>query len=309
MDENPETQLSLDTHALWMAAPAAMAVVAADGAIRLANEAFASLTGQSSSAHVQFAAVFDPRDHMSADGFLRGGTTTLRARLSNSLREVELVGKSVGDAGDMLILVRDDQERSRLDQGRRNLTHELSHRTKNLLTVVQVLARQIAPSAEGNFESAFSARLAGLAASHDLLAESAWNGADLHALVRAQVRASGWSARTLFAEGPVLKLKSAVVQNFGMALFEMASFAGAGGIGGASVGDILWSLDDDRFVFEWRCRMDARPMSSFGRSVICDMLSYALSGDSSLANEEKSVVWRLSAPGSCFERSLNVAAG
>jgi hypothetical protein len=67
--------------------------------------------------------------------------------------------------------------------------HELSHRSKNLLTVIQSMARQVARQADNlkDFDAAFSARLRAFADTHDLLVTRGWRGMDIRDLVRTQL--------------------------------------------------------------------------------------------------------------------------
>ena len=69
--------------------------------------------------------------------------------------------------------------------------HEISHRSKNLLMVIQSIARRTARTAGSmeEFERRFERRLQGLAASHDVLVSKNWQGAPLADLVRQQLAA------------------------------------------------------------------------------------------------------------------------
>jgi hypothetical protein len=69
------------------------------------------------------------------------------------------------------------------------LMHELSHRSKNLLAVIQSISRRTArtTSTMEEFESRFGRRLQGLAASHDVLVRNSWQGAPLGDLLRQQL--------------------------------------------------------------------------------------------------------------------------
>ncbi|MBO0755171.1 MAG: PAS domain-containing protein, partial [Bradyrhizobiaceae bacterium] len=71
----------------------------------------------------------------------------------------------------------------------RLLMRELTHRSKNLLAVIQAMANQTARSAVSvdAFVEQFSARLQALATSHDLLVQESWYGASLYDLVRSQM--------------------------------------------------------------------------------------------------------------------------
>ena len=71
----------------------------------------------------------------------------------------------------------------------RLLMREVTHRSKNLLTVIQAIMRQTATNSGSiaDFETRFSARLQSLAGSHDLLVQEDWQGASMRELVRSQL--------------------------------------------------------------------------------------------------------------------------
>src|SRR5262249_36227926 len=80
----------------------------------------------------------------------------------------------------------DGTERKEGEAQLRLLLRELTHRSQNLLAVIQAMARQTARhtgSVEG-FLDQFSSRLQALAASHDLLVRESWYGASVNELVR-----------------------------------------------------------------------------------------------------------------------------
>src|SRR5262249_12677353 len=58
----------------------------------------------------------------------------------------------------------------------RQLLKEMAHRSKNLLNVVQAIARQTAAASPEEFMPRFSERIQTLAASHDLLVKNQWQG-------------------------------------------------------------------------------------------------------------------------------------
>jgi len=71
----------------------------------------------------------------------------------------------------------------------RLLMREISHRSKNLLAIIQAMARQTARHAGSidDFLNQFNARVQALARSHDLLVQQNWHGAGLHDLLRSQL--------------------------------------------------------------------------------------------------------------------------
>ncbi len=124
---------------------------------------------------------------------------------------------------------------------------ELSHRSKNLLAVVQAMARQTMQHSASyeDFEGRFMGRLHGLARSHDVLVRQDWTGATIRDLVGAQlapfVREDGTS---IDLDGEDLRLKPDAVQNLGFALFELGTNAVKYGALAAPAGTVTvrWEL-------------------------------------------------------------------
>jgi len=126
----------------------------------------------------------------------------------------------------------------------RLLMRELTHRSKNLLAVIQAMARQTATHTRSveDFLMQFSARLQALAASHDLLVEQSWHGVPLEELIRSQVgHYLGGDRLTL--RGPEVTVKPEAAQSLGLALHEMCTNA-------AKYGAL--SVPDGRVAIGWR---------------------------------------------------------
>src|SRR5262249_18579219 len=81
--------------------------------------------------------------------------------------------------------LREGESRQRL------LLTELTHRVRNILTVIQAIARHTLRGDQANKEllNRFEGRLAALASAHSLLVESNWKGAGLAELARQQLAA------------------------------------------------------------------------------------------------------------------------
>ena len=89
----------------------------------------------------------------------------------------------------------------------RSLIGEVNHRSRNLLTVAQSIARQSVRHGETalEFEQKYSRRLMALTASQDLLTERQWVGVAVESLVRVQTRSANQStARSIAISGPQL---------------------------------------------------------------------------------------------------------
>ncbi len=105
---------------------------------------------------------------------------------------------------------------------------ELTHRTKNLLSVVQAMSLQIAKTSPSldDFTTRFSARLQSLSGSHDLLVQQNWEGVSMADLARSQLGhyADAIGSRITLT-GPAVRLSPDAAQNIGMALHELSTNA------------------------------------------------------------------------------------
>ncbi len=188
----------------------------------------------------------------------------------------------------------------------RLLLRELTHRSKNLLAVIQAMARQTARhsgSIDG-FLSQFAARLQALASSHDLLVRESWRGASLRELVRSQL---GSDSQIAF-EGPEVALKPEAAQNLGLALHELA--INARKFGALSVPDgrvsIRWSLYDGgkdnsvelNWLEQFGPKVKARRKRGFGSVVIERNLARSLDAQVDLEFEPGGVRCRIVIPAS-----------
>lgn len=122
----------------------------------------------------------------------------------------------------------DITERKENEAHLRLLMRELTHRSKNLLAVIQAMARQTAHHV-GNVESfldRFGARLQALARSHDLLVQESWHGVSLADLIRSQLgHYLDRDKPQIFLDGPDVQLRPEAAQSLGLALHELATNA------------------------------------------------------------------------------------
>lgn len=203
----------------------------------------------------------------------------------------------------LLGAISDVSERKATEQHIRTLLSELAHRSKNLLTVIQVMARRsVSPGVPStDFVDSFIERLSGLAQSHDLLAREDWRGISMNELVTSQIGhlRTGASER-LVLEGPDVILTPVAAQNLGMAIHELSTNAvkyGALSVASGKV-RISWSLDKDdegnnRLQLSWveRGGPVVQPPSrrGFGRFVIEAIAARALNGTVDLRFEPEGV--------------------
>lgn len=103
-----------------------------------------------------------------------------------SVAPLRLSGEAIG--GSLVTLV-DLTERKATEKRQTLLMHELDHRVKNTLAMVlSICGRTIAGAADlEDFRLRFTRRIQALAATHNLLADAAWAGLDLAAVVHAEL--------------------------------------------------------------------------------------------------------------------------
>ncbi|MDP2121873.1 MAG: CHASE domain-containing protein [Hoeflea sp.] len=142
-------------------------------------------------------------------------------------------------------ILREETERALTE--RELLLQEMKHRIKNMIARVLAISRQTARASEGlpEFTQSFSARLQAMAASQDLLARTAWQGADLETLLVQELK-------QLFGDdpiddkfaGPKVELNESAAQAFGLAFHELATNAlkyGSARFPGGVL-DIAWTV-------------------------------------------------------------------
>ncbi|HEX7072679.1 MAG TPA: HWE histidine kinase domain-containing protein [Hyphomicrobiaceae bacterium] len=190
----------------------------------------------------------------------------------------------------------------------RFLLREVNHRAKNLLAVVQAVARQTAGENDPKvFAERFAARLSCLAACQDLLVRSNWRGVSAGELVRSQLaHFVGLVGTRILLDGPTLRLSAAAAQTIGMALHELATNAGKHGALSDAQGivEVTWNLagsdEAPEFVMCWHERNGPRvappERRGFGHTVIVRMVEHALDAAVSLEHDPAGLVWRMSAP-------------
>jgi two-component sensor histidine kinase len=203
----------------------------------------------------------------------------------------------------------DVTERKEGEAHLRLLLRELTHRSKNLLAVIQAMARQTARHAGSvdGFLNQFGARLQALAASHDILVRESWYGASMAELVRSQL-ASHINRGQVAFEGPEIGLKPEAAQNLGLALHELvinAAKFGALSVPGGRV-SINWGRqttgDENAVALDWReqfgPKVKPRRKRGFGSLVIERNLARALDAEINLTFEPDGVRCHIVIPAS-----------
>jgi PAS domain S-box-containing protein len=233
-------------------------------------------------------------------------------RADGEVRWLSTTGRTAYDReglpGHMLGTMTDITERKRAEEHNRLLMHEVNHRSKNLLSVVQSIASQTA--SKGNpatFALRLSERLRGLSVNHDLLVENKWRGVDLADLVAAQTSPfrSALSDR-IRCEGPDLRVNSAAAQTLGLALHELATNAAKYGSLSSADGSVNISWQVDRATLPHMFRMQwaevggpevrAPRRKGFGTVLLEDLVKTSLKGKVQLDYAPSGLVWSVEVP-------------
>lgn len=146
-------------------------------------------------------------------------------------------------------------EEPEAEELRRRL-REVTHRSKNMLAVVQGIARQTAQTSASlhAFTESFGARVQALAGTHDLLVAADWRGAPIGDIARAQLLQFGDAlAERVTLVGDPLSFRPEAAQYLALGIHELMSNAvkhGALSSGGGAV-TLGWRAGPDLVEVLW----------------------------------------------------------
>lgn len=194
---------------------------------------------------------------------------------------------------------------------RRNafLVREVTHRSKNLLTVVQAIATETVRGAAGadDFSERFASRMRALAKLQDLTVSGAAGEVSLEALVRSQLEPfSDLAGGRVRMGGLAVRLTPEGANSLAMVLHELATNAAKYGALSNQSGhiELWWGVGGDgtrrRFRMAWR-ECNGPPVvppqrRGFGSKVVGKLAATALGGEVRLDYPRDGVVWSIDAP-------------
>jgi PAS domain S-box-containing protein len=203
----------------------------------------------------------------------------------------------------MVGTAQDITERKEREERERLLMHEINHRAKNMLSVVDAIAHQTTTRAPEDFIERFSARVQALSANQDLLIRNEWHGVEVEDLVRAQLEPfADLIGSRIVVCGPKLRLNAASAQAVGLALHELTTNAGKYGAlskdtGGVEIG---WGTAGETFTMSWMERdgppVSPSPRRGFGTVVMKEMAERSVDGRVELDHAPSGVAWSLTCP-------------
>lgn len=217
---------------------------------------------------------------------------------------------SKGVAAGMSGTARDITERKRWEEHTQLLMREITHRSKNLLAVIQAMARQskVGSRSVADFVTRFSGRLQALAASHDLLVQRDWHGVSVAELVRQQLgHYLDDYASQIEIEGPKIILTPEAAQNIGLAVHELSTNAAKYGALSVPAGrvEVSWrykknGTGEPWFEMNWIERRGPKVTTpsqlGFGQVVMEQLAARALQGKAELNFDPQGVQWTIHIP-------------
>lgn len=220
-------------------------------------------------------------------------------------KHISLLRDASGKPTNILTLVTNITERKRNEEQIDLLLREVNHRSKNMLSLVQAVAKQTAARNPGDFLRRFDERIRALAASQDLLVKNEWKGVSLDELVRSQLAHFQDLIDTRISlRGRPILVSGAAPQALGMALHELATNAGKYGALSNESGrvDVDWEIlhgqgGEETFTMSWRESGGptvAKPsQSGFGSMMICRIAEGSLNAEVQLDYASTGLIWRL----------------
>ena len=221
--------------------------------------------------------------------------------IRTNLREVNDVSLALTDAS---------FARSQAEDRIRLVVNELAHRTKNMLTIVQVMIRQTARNHDvpEDYKAALLARLSGFGTSIDLLAREKWQSVSFIEFVHAHLDKFASDGEQLELAGQDFQLKPEAVHPVGLAFHELATNCMKYGAFSVPEGRlrIEWTVSEDphssspRLTITWHERggpaVTTPERSGFGTVITSDHVSAATNGTVTADYAETGLVWSLNAP-------------
>jgi PAS domain S-box-containing protein len=262
-----------------------------------------------------------------AEAFAAGGSYQSEFRVvrpSGEVRWIYVRAQALpvgGEATKVYGVSIDVTERKEREAHIRFLLSEVSHRSKNMLAVVQAIAAQTARSTSSpvDFAGDFSARLKSLAASLDLLVQQEWRGVSAKGLVESQLgHYANLAEQRVSVDGPDLMLNPLAAQYLGMALHELSTNAVKYGALSDPAGNIAiaWRVATDgsgrRFHMSWQesggPAVQPPTRTGFGKLVTERMAAEALHGEVKLEFRPAGVYWAIDADASATLKDTQGAA-
>lgn len=202
-----------------------------------------------------------------------------------------------GSISGCVVTMVDLSQRKAAEKQQDLLMAELNHRVKNTLTLVLSILGRTREDSIDAFKRSFSARVHALAATHDLLSNSSWNGLSISELATAELAPYVQdSPDRVKLKGATITLKPRAAIAVGLIFHELAANAAKYGALSSEAGEVTLSIvgqTGEPAIVEWReygGPLVTKPeQSGFGTTVITRSLSYSPLGGAELRFEPEGV--------------------
>ncbi|MCW2283218.1 PAS domain S-box-containing protein [Rhodoblastus acidophilus] len=227
--------------------------------------------------------------------------------LDFSLSLAPIRDESTGETVAISAIYRDVTALTRAAEHIEFLLREVNHRSKNMLAVVQAVARQTARFADSPeaFTDGFMARLAAIGASHDMLVSRDWRGVQVEELTRIQCCELIESEESrIVVSGDLIEINPRAAESYGLALHELATNAVKYGALSTTEGwvELTFALDPETqtYRFSWREQggppVEPPERNGFGVCVLTRTAPQSINGESRLDFPQEGLTYTLSAP-------------
>lgn len=224
---------------------------------------------------------------------------------------------SDGRIAGLVTTIVDITDQRHRDRTLHNLLREVSHRSKNLMAVIQSIANQTGryeKSIEG-FLGRFHGRLQSLASSQDLVTSANWHGVCLRQLVMAQTdRYVVSSTAAVRFEGDSPLLNPNATMHIGLALHELATNSARSGALARPGGRVLLTASTlaatdnaslQVLLLIWNEMAETQDAlfeaDDFGQVMLAKVVPLSLNAAADFATGPGRFEYRLSVPGSSYD--------
>lgn len=228
--------------------------------------------------------------------------------------DIEADREDEGSVTGLFVSATDITEMKRREEALRALLFEVSHRSRNLLAILQSILGHTARSSDSiaSFERKFRGRIASLARSQDLVTFSNWQGVRFRRLVEGQLDRfahGGAIPHVVTGSDPLLAPNSAL--HLGLALHELAANSASFGVMGSNEGEIWIQAEsnDDKLSVIWSEELGGsagtvaesgaalrRAPPGFGRAILEQVVPRAVNGRATYRVAPDRVSYRLDWP-------------
>ncbi len=215
------------------------------------------------------------------------------------------VRAETGEIDYLVVGVEDISEQKRIEQHQQTLLHELSHRGKNLLSVIlSIVSRSLSGDRSlSDAREALIGRLTALSKTYETLTKDLFGGAPLDVILRNELESFGGRVHV---DGPSIMLTAKATQMMAIVVHELATNAAKYGALSVAEGHVLvdWDLTGGdpagRVIFNWREEggpvVEAPSRRGFGSMLISQVAGMEFGCEPELSYHASGFRYRFEAP-------------